>query len=74
VATGLFRRDWNAPAKGVGYVTRFDVRADYLSKFEVQTVGSRIHQEYWIPAEELDEFNSNIVGLIEVVQEFRKGQ
>jgi hypothetical protein len=67
-------RDWNAPQKGVGYVTRFDVRADYLSKYDVQTVGSRIHQEYWIPAEELDEFNSNIVGLIEVIQEFRKEQ
>lgn len=67
-------RDWNAPQKGVGYVTRFNVRADYLSRYDVQTVGSRIHQEYWIPAEELDEFNSNIVGLIEVTQEFRKEQ
>jgi hypothetical protein len=65
-------RDWNAPQKGVGFVTRFNVRTDYLSKHEIQTVGSRIHQEYWIPAEELDEFNSNIVGLIEVIQEFRK--
>jgi len=33
-------------------------------------VGSAIHQEYWIPAGELDEFNANIVGLIEVVAEF----
>ena len=47
-------RDWNAPQRGVGFVTRFNVRADYLSKYEIQTVGSRIHQEYWIPAEELD--------------------
>ena len=68
------QRDWNAPQRGVGFVTRFNVRADYLSKYEIQTVGSRIHQEYWIPAEELDEFNSNIVGLIEVIQEFRKEQ
>jgi hypothetical protein len=65
-------RDWNAPEKGVGYVTKFKVRADYLSRYEVQTVGSRIHQEYWIPAEELDEFNSNIVGLIEVIAEFKQ--
>src|SRR6478609_1388016 len=63
-------RDWNVPASGSGYVTRFAVRADYLSRYEVQTVGSRIHQEYWIPAEELDEFNSNIVGSIEVIAEF----
>ncbi len=64
-------RDWNAPEKGVGYVTRFKVRADYLSRYDVQIVGSRIHQEYWIPAEELDEFNSNIIEPIEVIAEFR---
>jgi hypothetical protein len=33
--------------------------------------GSRIHQEYWIPAEDLDEFNRRIVGLIEVIREFQ---
>jgi hypothetical protein len=65
-------RDWNVPASGSGYVTRFAVSADYLSKYEVQTVGSRTHQEYWIPAEELDEFNKNIVGQIEVIAEFHK--
>jgi hypothetical protein len=30
-----------------------------------------MHTEYWIPAEELPEFNENIVGLIEVIEEFR---
>jgi hypothetical protein len=29
------------------------------------------HQEYWIPAERLAEFNGNIVGLIEVISSFR---
>lgn len=67
-------RDWNAPGKGVGYVTRFKVRADYLNRYDVQTVGSGIHQEYWIPAEDLDEFNNNIVGPIEIILEFRKEQ
>jgi hypothetical protein len=52
-------------------VTRFRVRSASLSKFDVKIVGSGIHQEYWIPAEELAEFNTNIVGLIEVVQQFR---
>jgi hypothetical protein len=65
-------RDWNVPASGCGYVTRFAVRADYLARYEVQTVGGRIHQEYWIPAEELDKFNNNIVGPIEVIAEFHK--
>ena len=63
-------RDWNAKQEGVGYVTRFRVRNEYLSRYEVQTVGSSIHREYWIPAAELKEFNQNIVGPIEVVAEF----
>jgi hypothetical protein len=61
---------WNVPQSGAGYVTRFQVRADFLSRYDVQKVGSTIHQEYWIPAEELDEFNRNIVGTIEVVAEY----
>src|SRR5262247_2468764 len=60
-------RDWNAkynePKRG--YVTRFQVRTDYLQQYEIKTVGSSIHQEYWIPAEDLSEFNRNIVGKIE---------
>jgi len=46
-------RDWNVKASGAGFVTRFAVDAEYLSKFPVQKVGGSIHTEYWIPAEEL---------------------
>jgi hypothetical protein len=63
-------RDWNAAQTGYGYVSRFEVDADYLGRYERQIVGSRINEEYWIPAEDLDEFNANIVGLIEVVAEY----
>ena len=63
-------RDWNAKQDGVGYVTRFRVRNEYLSRYEEQTVGGSTHREYWIPAEELAEFNQNIVGPIEVIAEF----
>jgi hypothetical protein len=65
-------RNWNARQSGVGYVTRFRVRASFLTRYAVQTVGSSIHREYWIPAEELAEFNRNIVGPIEVIAEFRR--
>ena len=61
---------WNVPASGAGYVTRFEVEADYLDAFEVQKVGGLHHTEWWIPAEQMDEFNDRIVGLIEVVQKF----
>jgi hypothetical protein len=63
-------RDWNVPASGAGFVTRFQVRRDYLSAFDVQEAGGRAHQEYWIP-EALDAFNGAIIGKIEVVREFR---
>ena len=67
-------RDWNAKnsASGVGYVTRFAVNADFLSKYEVQKVGGSSHLEYWIPAEELSKFNENIAGTIEVIAEFHR--
>ena len=64
-------RDWNVRASGVGFVTRFAVLRDYLQRFVVQDAGGRAHQEYWIPAEEMDAFNAAIVGEIEVVREFR---
>jgi hypothetical protein len=69
-------RDWNTvdEASGfVGYVTRFQVRNDYLVQYDVHVVGGAQHVEYWIPAGELDEFNTNIVGAIEVIAMYRKG-
>ena len=65
-------RDWNVPAYGVGYVTRFAVDSDYLTRFKVQNVGGFGHDELWVPAEELEEFNRHIVGLIEVTHTFRQ--
>ncbi|MBR0843956.1 ADP-ribosylation/crystallin J1 [Bradyrhizobium liaoningense] len=63
-------RDWNVQASGSGFVTRFEVKRDFIAKYEVQEAGGREHLEYWIPAEELDAFNAAIVGLIEVVRSF----
>ena len=66
-------RDWNTKDEKsdfVGIVTAFDVDTEYLSQFDVQTVGASTHQELWIPAERLDEFNSNILGKIRVIDVF----
>jgi hypothetical protein len=66
-------RDWNAKDARTGYrgfVTRFQVRTAYLRRFEPRQVGDAAHMEYWIPAEELADFNRNIIGSIEVVAEF----
>ena len=64
-------RDWNIPESGAGYVTRFAVRSDFVARYPVQTVGGSIHKELWIPAEELPELNRHIVGLIEVIAEYK---
>ncbi len=61
-------RDWKVPRNGSGFVTRLDVRKDYLDGHTVQEVGGRAHLEYWIPAEEMDSFNAAIVGEIEVIR------
>src|SRR5207244_3590590 len=68
-------REWNTrdPASGhAGYVTRFRVRAEFLRRYPIPTAGSAArHREYWIPAADLPEFNENLVGVIEVIAEFR---
>jgi hypothetical protein len=63
-------RDWNVPHSGSGFVTRFGVRASFMAKYETHVVGAARHTEWWIPAEELDALNDNIVGQIEVIHEF----
>jgi hypothetical protein len=61
-------RDWNAPTPPyAGFVTRFEVDQRYAETFEIHTVGGKVHQELWVPAEELPEFNRHIQGKIEVV-------
>jgi hypothetical protein len=49
---------------------RFEIDAEFISNYEIHTVGSRIHQEYWIHAEESAEFNGHIRGQIALVAEF----
>ncbi len=66
-------KEWNTTDKTsgyVGYVTRFEVDDAYVSRFERQVVGNQSHEELWVPSEELEEFNSHIVGKIEVTQAF----
>lgn len=63
--------NWNVPESGVGFVTRFDVRKSFMDKYETHQVGGTDHTEWWIPAEDLDALNENIVGLIEVIGEYK---
>ena len=58
---------WNVRDSGVGFVTRFEVKKGFMDRYEVHSAGGRDRTEWWIPAEDLDELNDNIVGRIEVV-------
>lgn len=66
-------REWNAQMNDdrLGYVTKFNVAKTFLDRYERQIVGGSAHEEYWIPAEDLAGFNKRIVGLIEVIAEYR---
>ncbi len=63
-------RDWNVKESGSGFVTKFEVEAEYVKQFPIEVVGGSVHEELWVPAEQLKEFNSKIVGDIEVVESF----
>lgn len=66
-------RDWNVADQAsafAGYITRFDVKDEYLSRYEQHVVGSSKHTEYWIPADQLPEFNAAINGFVAVEEGF----
>ncbi len=64
-------RDWNTKSPHqAGYVTEFDVDDAYVSRFEHHIVGSRQHEELWVPAEELAEFNRHLQGKIRVIEAY----
>ncbi len=69
--------DWNTKDEFSGYagfVTEFEVPTPYFESFEVQNVGSAHHNELWVPAEKMSEFNDQIIGKINVVGAFYENQ
>ena len=63
---------WNVPSCGVGYVTCFKVLKEFVDRYETHQVGAKRHTEWWIPAEDLEDLNDNIIGTIEVIGIFKK--
>ena len=67
--------EWNTADEFSGYaghVMAFDMPAAYVQQFPVQNVGGEIHNELWVPAAQLEEFNSKIIGEIRLVKSFFK--
>lgn len=54
----------------LGFVTRFELDPEFATRYPVQVAGGRRHEELWVPAEELEEFNDHIVGTIAVLETY----
>ena len=68
-------RKWNTEDQwGAGFVTRFTVDDAYAARFEAHRVGAATDVEFWVPAEELGEFNSHIAAPIVVVRAYFSGR
>ncbi len=65
--------EWNTLDEFSGYcgiVTRFDISEQCFLKYDIKNVGGTIHNELWVPANELDIFNQSIINSIQVVKVF----
>ncbi len=54
-------KKWNTKDEAsdyAGFVTVFELPQDYTQTFELQNVGGTHHHEYWVPSEQLEEFNA----------------
>ena len=69
-------KDWNSRLNDdkEGFVTRFNVRKDVADKYKPEVVGARMHEEIWVPAEELADFNAAIIGKIEIIAKYAKDE
>ncbi len=69
-------KDWNSKLNDdkIGYVTRFAVTVETAKKYKPEVVGAKMHEEIWVPAEELEAFNAAIIGEIEVIVKYSKDQ
>ena len=61
---------WKKEESKVAYVTKFKVKKEFMDRYKIQQVGGNNHTEWWIPTEDLEELNANIVGLIEIIGEY----
>ena len=53
-----------------GYILEFTISDDYIKNYELKQVGDKTHLEYWIPAEDTENFNKNIIGKIKIINAF----
>jgi hypothetical protein len=59
--------EWNVPASGSGFVTRFEVATTFARRYPTRQAGGPQHLELWIPASDIDDVNRHLRGRIDVV-------
>lgn len=57
-----------ATAQETGYIIKVHVRKEYLKKYAITHNDCNDHDELCVPTDALEDFNNNIIGLIEVAR------
>jgi len=70
--TSQITRELNLPFYKNGFVTEFELDNKYLSKFKIEKVGLDHHTELWVPADQLEEFNGEIINSIQVIEGYHQ--
>ncbi len=68
-------RSWNSVEEDyqfLKFIVMFSLTDKFLARYATQSACEGRYVEYWIPPEDLDEVNENIIGQIEVVAEYKK--
>lgn len=63
-------RDWNNAQSYSVFITKFTIKSDFLKKNELKRISGESYYELLVPTGKIEEFNGNIIGLIEVNEEF----
>lgn len=48
-------------------ITMFEVDDEYAARLPMQIIGAQNYRELWVPAYQLEEFNTHIIGQIRVL-------
>ncbi len=52
----------------LGFVTAFEISEEEFKKYPIENVGGKIHNELWVPADQLESFNESIQGEIKTLK------
>lgn len=64
-------RAWIVQHSGLGYVSRFRVRKEFLDQCKTHDSETCDRNMRLVPAEDVEALNKSIVGKIEIIREFR---